>query len=284
MDFNRTVVANGITFACIEAGDGPLVLLLHGFPDTAKSWDRTILCLAEQGFRAVAPNLRGYPPTGFAADNDYQPKRLGEDVLALIEAFGEQQAIVVGYDWGAAAAYAAAMLAPEKLSKLVTVGVIHPGVQNFGLSFFWRNRHIPFFQFVRASGYGLQRNNFQYVDTLYRRWAPAWDRPVDETFAIKQMYRDFPESVQSTTAYYRAAARSALDKENGRLFRKKIDTPTLCFAGNRDGCMPLEGFEKHRRLFTGSYHCEIVEEAGHFLHREKQEVFHRVLLKFLQSG
>src|SRR5258708_7936876 len=123
-----TIAANGLTFSCLADGpdDGPLVLLVHGFPDTAHTWSDVLPRLASQGFRAVAPFMRGYYPTTIPADGDYAVLTLGRDVLALIEAHGRTQAIVIGHDWGAYASYAAANLAPERVSKLVTVALPHP--------------------------------------------------------------------------------------------------------------------------------------------------------------
>ncbi|MCA9771955.1 MAG: alpha/beta fold hydrolase [Myxococcales bacterium] len=91
----KTIDANGIRFAYREEGTGPLVLLLHGFPDTSETWADVMPKLAAAGWRAVAPNLRGYPPTSAPADGDYSVLRLGEDVLALIEALGAERAVVV---------------------------------------------------------------------------------------------------------------------------------------------------------------------------------------------
>jgi pimeloyl-ACP methyl ester carboxylesterase len=92
---NRKIQANGIDIAYAESGKGPLVLLLHGFPDTDKTWDRTLPVLAEAGFHAVAPSLPAYPPSSFAPDGEYRPLRLGEDVLALIGAFGKETANIL---------------------------------------------------------------------------------------------------------------------------------------------------------------------------------------------
>src|SRR5947209_9869516 len=104
------IEANGLRFAYFEEGQGPLVLLLHGFPDTAHTWDEVRPALAGAGYRAVSPFMRGYFPTAIPADGKYDSETLGRDALALIEALGEKQAVVVGHDWGASAAYAAAAL------------------------------------------------------------------------------------------------------------------------------------------------------------------------------
>src|SRR5262245_3981547 len=103
----RYVEANGLRFAYLEDGQGPLVLLFHGFPDSPHSWDHVRPRIAAKGYRVVSPWLRGYTPTAIP-DRDADTETIGRDVLALIDALGESSAIVVGHDWGAAAVYAAA--------------------------------------------------------------------------------------------------------------------------------------------------------------------------------
>src|SRR5262245_55186705 len=117
--------ANGLRFAFLEEGHGPLVLLLHGFPDTAHTWDFVRPRVAQKGYRVVAPFLRGYHPSGIP-DRDPDGETISRDVLALITALGESSAIVVAHDWGAAAAYGAASLEPTRVRKLVTLTIPHP--------------------------------------------------------------------------------------------------------------------------------------------------------------
>src|SRR5580658_6899218 len=112
----RQVDANGLRFAYLEEGTGPLVLLLHGFTDTAHTWDHLRPRLAAAGFRAVSPFMRGFHPTAIP-DRDATQETLARDVLALIEALGETRAIVVAHDWGANAAYGAAALGPARMKK-----------------------------------------------------------------------------------------------------------------------------------------------------------------------
>src|SRR5262245_64260522 len=96
----KFVDANGLRFGYLEQGSGPLVLLLHGFPDTALTWDRAMPALAQAGYRAVAPFMRGYAPTAIPADGAYDTETLGKDAIALIHALGADAAVVIGHDWG----------------------------------------------------------------------------------------------------------------------------------------------------------------------------------------
>ena len=121
-----TVRANGLSFAYLSEGSGPLVLLLHGFPDTAYTWDRAMPALAAAGYRAVAPFMRGYHPTEIPADGCYDIDTLARDAVALIDALGEERAVIVGHDWGATAAYGAAATAPERVQLVIALGIPHP--------------------------------------------------------------------------------------------------------------------------------------------------------------
>src|SRR5579872_1051858 len=104
----RKVRASGIDFHVLEIGSGPLVLCLHGFPDTAHSFRHQMPALADAGFHVVAPFMRGYAPSGPAPDGRYDIGALGEDAINLIDALGASDAVIFGHDWGAVASYEAA--------------------------------------------------------------------------------------------------------------------------------------------------------------------------------
>src|SRR6478609_4963242 len=110
----KTVSANGLRFAYIEEGKGPLVLMMHGFPDTPHTWNDIRPKIAAKRYRVVTPWMRGYRPTEIPG-RDTDLMTLAQDVLALIEALNESRAILVGHDWGAAAVYGAATLDPKKV-------------------------------------------------------------------------------------------------------------------------------------------------------------------------
>src|SRR5206468_11949862 len=114
--------ANGLDFAYLEEGEGPLVLLLHGFPDTAHSWSHQVPALGAAGYRAVAPYLRGYPPSEIPRNGFYDRATLATDIAALIRALGRgERAPLAGLAWGAAIADGVPAAFPEPVARAVVV-------------------------------------------------------------------------------------------------------------------------------------------------------------------
>jgi pimeloyl-ACP methyl ester carboxylesterase len=264
------VTANGLRFAYLAEGAGPLVLLLHGFPDTAQTWDRALGELARAGFRAVAPFMRGYHPT--ALDGPYDPDTLGRDVLALIEALGESQAIVVGHDWGASAAYSAAALGPARVRLLVTLAIPHPRSLAPSPRLAWSLRH--FVTLRRASAAKKIRDDgYAYIDELWRRWSPAWrEIPPSETSAVKRAFAE-TGCLEAACGYYAALNPLSLPSSH----RLDIRVPTVSFAGLDDMIAP-RAYQKARRCFSGPYEV-VTMPGGHFMHREHPDAFIAALLK-----
>lgn len=122
-----TLHANGLRFTALTQGKGTVVLCLHGFPDNRRSFRFQLPALAEAGFRAVAPTLRGYEPSAQPADADYHIVRMAEDVVGWIDDLDQERVHLVGHDWGAVIGYAAAALAPKRLHSLTTLAIPHPG-------------------------------------------------------------------------------------------------------------------------------------------------------------
>jgi pimeloyl-ACP methyl ester carboxylesterase len=266
------VDANGLRFAYLEDGRGPLVLLLHGFPDTARSWDHARRKIAAQGFRAVSPWLRGYAPTAIP-ERDTDAETLGRDALALIAALGETAAVIVGHDWGAAAAYAAAALEPARLTRLVVLAIPHPASLKPTPTKLWGARHFFAFKLPGAAK-RFARDDFAALPALYKRWSPLWSPPADELAPVREAFSD-PASLDAAFGYYRQ-----LRFIPQPFFRKKIEVPTVAFAGLDDPLVGPADFAAARRMFTADY---VVEEmrGGHFMHREHPDDFAAKLLAHL---
>ncbi len=266
----KFVTANGVRFAYLESGTGPLVLLVHGFPDTAHSWDPVRTRLAAAGFRAVAVFTRGYAPTSIPEDGAYGSETLGRDLLELVGALGETDAALVGHDWGATAVYAAAALSPSTFRRIVAIAIPHPAAVAPSPRLLWAVRHFFRFQLPDAEAL-VRRNDFAYVDTLVKRWSPTWNVPPGETDAVKAAFRE-PGSLKAAIAYYRA-----LRPKLSPALRRRISVPAVAFAGEDDVVKP-SAYEDARSRFTGPY--EVVKmPGGHFMHREHPERFARELLR-----
>ena len=262
---HRTVAANGLEFAYLEEGQGQLVLLLHGFPDTAHTWDRVRPALAARGYRAVSPFLRGYPPTSIPADGRYDTEALADDVVALIDALGGGPAIVVAHDWGAGAAYAAAGKAPDRIRKLVTVALPHPAAVPPAWRVLWGARHF-FTLRVPGAAKRIRAGGFAHIDELVQRWSPGWAVPEGETAAVKRAFAE-PGGLEAAIGYYRA-----MSPILSRSQRARISVPTVAIAALDDGILVAGDYERARTRFTGSYRV-IPMAGGHFLHRQHPEQF-----------
>jgi pimeloyl-ACP methyl ester carboxylesterase len=281
----RTVVANGLRFAFLDEGSGPLVLCLHGFPDTAETWREAQPAIAAAGYRVVAPYLRGYAPTEAPPDGDYRALTLGRDVLALIAALGEERAVVVGHDWGAFAAYAAANLAPERIAKLVTVAIPHAGALRPSLRTLWRASHFFWFQLRKRAAARIRRDDFAEIEAIYRRWSPDW-RPTAEDLAPVKRALAVPGGVEAALGYYwsfRAEAFSRAGAEARRLLRAKTAVPTLAFFGGSDGGLDPGLRARSPACFSGPYEMVLLDGVGHFLHREAPRQFIERTLAFLRA-
>jgi len=268
------VEANGLRFAYLEDGRGPLVLLLHGFPDTAHTWDHVRPLIAAKGMRAVSPFMRGYHPTG-APEHDADQETLARDVVALIEALGAADAIVVGHDWGAYAACGAAVLDAARIRKLITIAIPHPATIRPTPSKAWGVRHFLVYKLPGAVR-RFAANDFAAIPEIYRRWSPAWDPPASEFDHVRECFRK-PDSLHAAMGYYRAFS----FRPSSRL-RTPITVPTVTFAGLHDGVMDPSDYHHARSMFASDY---IVEEVpgGHFLHREHPDVFAEKLLAHLTA-
>ena len=287
----RVVRASKLNFTVLEMGEGPLVLCLHGFPDTAYSFRNQLPVLADAGYHAVAPFMRGYAPTEPAPDGRYDSAVLSEDALALISALGYKEAIVFGHDWGAVAAYGAAAQAPNVVQKLITAAV------PYGASFFQalvtnyaqqrRSWYMFFFQTALAEA-AVSLNDFAFLEKMWADWSPGWKWTPEEMEALKRCFRA-KGTLEAAIGYYRATLGPALKlpaqpSALATAMAAPIEVPTLMFHGRDDGCIGAELLVGMEALFQRGLKIEVVPRAGHFVHQEKPELVNRLMLQFLKSG
>lgn len=266
------VVANGLKFAYFAEGAGPLVLFLHGFPDTAKTWDFVLPRVAAKGYRAVAPYMRGYAPTEIPKD-DASQRTIAEDALALIDALGEKEAILVGHDWGASAVYGAVSLAPEKVKKLVAVGIPHPATLLPTPKKVWGVRHFMAYKMPGAAR-RFAANDFAALPAIYKRWSPTWSPAAEEFDDVRRTFAD-AASCDAAFGYYRAL--SFLPE---RALAKRTNVPTVVFYGEDDPITDASDYARGKKMFGGPYAVESLP-GGHFVHRESPERFAARLLAHL---
>ncbi|HEY8143039.1 MAG TPA: alpha/beta hydrolase [Kofleriaceae bacterium] len=282
------VVANGVRYAYLEEGSGPLVLLLHGYPDNAHSWEHQIGALAAAGYRAVAPFMRGYPPTDLPAGGYYDRATLACDVKGLIDALnGGEPCLLVGQDWGAAISYGVLGAFPELIRRAVLLAVPHPVVIRRTLkrspaqvvrSFHWFLFQLPWLPERLVSA-----RNAAFLEFLWWLWSPDYSDRA-HVAAIRTTMAD-PRVAEATLSYYRAAMQAsyqdpALAELRGALDRP-IEVPTRVLCGSRD--MRGQMLEEQRDLFRGPYEWGIVEGAGHFLHRERPAEVNRQIIEWLRA-
>jgi pimeloyl-ACP methyl ester carboxylesterase len=272
MTTTEFVEANGLRFGYLAEGQGRLVLLCHGFPDTAHTWDDLRPRLAARGYRAVSPFMRGYHPTA-VPERDTDQETLAKDVLALITALGSERAILVGHDWGASAVYGATMMQPERVEKLFALAIPHPATLRPTPSNVWGVRHFVFYKLPGAAS-RFAAHDFAALPAILRRWSPKWNPSPSDLEDMRACFAH-RASLDAALGYYRALRFTA-----PAFMRKPIGVPTVVFAGLDDPNVTVDDFHRARRMFTGEYTVEEVP-GGHFLHREDPEAFATRLLAHL---
>jgi pimeloyl-ACP methyl ester carboxylesterase len=283
-----TVRVNDIEFTYLEAGTGPLALCLHGFPDTAWGWRPLLGELAQAGYRAVAPFMRGYAPTSVAPDGRYQTGALALDAIGLHDALGgDGDAVLVGHDWGALATYGAASYAPDRWRRVVAASV--PPASVIGLAMldydnlkqrFW----YQFFFCNPMSDIAVPMNDLAFIDRLWADWSPGFEA-AGHVELVKQSLRD-QANISAALLYYRHTLGGVdQDPELADLQAATFQVPpvpALYLHGTDDGCMPCPEATLLQSAFQveGS-RVELVEHAGHFLQYERPDVFNRAVVDFL---
>lgn len=264
-----------------ESGQGRPVLLFHGFPDTPHSYAGIARALNQAGYRTILPYLRGYHPDTLVPGRPYDALSITQDAIGLLDALGLESAVLVGHDWGATLLYGAAALAPDRVDAIVPIAIPHPrtlkpknALQAAGILVM--ARHLLYFRLPWAEA-STRRNDFKYIDTLYRRWAPNWRGPERDAAVarVKQAFST-PEVLSAAIEYYRAMS-SKLD----RRLTGPIQCRGLMVAGGKDFGGHIGPYKKSQGLFGGGAELLVVPEGGHWPHREEESLFTDRLIRFL---
>ena len=265
----------------VEAGDGPLVVLLHGFPEFWFGWREQIAPLVEAGFRVVVPDLRGYNlssrPDEFA---EYTADKLADDVNGLIRGLGAESARVVGHDWGGTVAWTLAMDHPEVVDRLVILNAAHPRRLTEGLHHLrqlLRTWYFFYFQFPRLPERRARRWHWRFFKRFLRDASPSYtageiDRYIE---AWSQ-----PAAAKAMIDYYRAAVR--LSSKKGEV--RPIPAPTLVIWGQRDRYLGPELAEPHHEDVPNLDRVERLPDASHWVHHDEADRVNELLLDFFAAA
>jgi pimeloyl-ACP methyl ester carboxylesterase len=275
--WSRAVGDDGQTFVYADEGEGPLVVLLHGFPDTPHGWGPTAKALVDGGFRVVRPWLRGYHPDTIVEGRPYDLLTISSDPIRLLDALGERNAVVGGHDWGAMMVFGAAVLHPDRLRAIVPVALPHPSLLPRDPRTMWAARHMLAMRMPWAEA-AARRNDFAYFDRLYRRWAPNWRGPGrDGSLAEAKAALADDRALAAAVGYYRA-----LEPGRDSELMGESTVPGLVVADTAD--VPLEVYERSAGMLGEGSQAVAFEGAGHWPHREYETEFLDRLRDFLQRN
>lgn len=285
-----TVQANGLEFAYLHDGpaSGPLALCLHGFPDTAHTWRHLIPRLADAGFHAVAPFMRGYAPTPVPEDGHFDTGTLAVDACELHDALnGTGDAVLIGHDWGAFATYGAAAAEPERWRRAVASAVAPQASMAerfFDYDQLRRSWYVFFFQTALAE-HALSLDNRVFIDRLWAEWSPGYDGSWDAG-RVKEALAS-PEHLAAALGYYRSMFVGPPDDLRAAAAQAAAGTvapqPTLYLHGADDGCMGIEVIGPVTDFLAPGSELVVVEGAGHFLHLERPDLVGDHIIRFVTA-
>lgn len=277
------ISANGIRFHYLTDGAGPLVILLHGFPQFSYEYRHLVPALAQAGYRAVAPDMRGFGDTSRPPRiEDYALQTLGEDVAALIDAFGEPKAHVLGHEWGGLVAAEAALSHPDKVDRLILVNGPPAITLGRAIHHSWRQRirssYVLFYRIPRLPEWWLTAKHGWVMQPLLS----------DAAFSIEDVaaYRDAicrPRAAWAGLAYYRSIAQTIKDDAN-RLRGKRITSPALILWGERDRTLRRDLAVRLDTQFTTPPRKVFFPDVGHWVIEARPDEIARMVIGFIDEN
>lgn len=311
---HRTVESNGIKVHIAEAGAGPLVLLLHGWPESWYSWRHQLTALAEAGYHAIAPDVRGYGDSDKPEAVDaYGMQTLVADYVGLLDALGEQTSVVVGHDWGAPMAYHCALLTPDRFRAVVGMSVPYTGrpaappLETFTTIFKDSFFYIDYFQQVGVAEKELERDVRRSMKLIL--YNASGDAPAFSGFAGKPKGAGLldgmadPDSLPSwltdadldffATEFKKSGFRGPINRyrnmdrdwhELAALQGARITQPAMFIAGQKDGVIAMNpaGIETMKGLCDDWRGAVLIPGAGHWTEERPAETS-AALIEFLKG-
>lgn len=295
-----TLSRDGLTLHGTLYGEAhaPLVVLIHGFPDTPHSWDHVYPLLVKAGYQVFVPWLRGYTQDSVNRQAHYGLASALADLAAwleLLKAKGrlKNKAHLVGHDWGAAIAMSFASGQPQALYSVSLLAV--PPIPSFknvfkALSHFPRQLYMSSYMLLMQSRFAeqaLSRNNASFVEKIWRKWSPTWNFTESDFSPTRAAFQN-PDIAWAATRYYHNLF-AVLNSDNLRANRhllSPVTTPTLALAGLDDGCMNIR---LHQALAQTSYFPQGIESVyvpgcGHFLQAEQPNIIAQYLIQHFQKS
>lgn len=312
----QTLEVNGLRMQMAVQGSGPLVLLCHGFPELWISWRSQLAALSNAGYRAVAPDMRGYGGTTAPDDpTAYTVLHLVGDMVELVKQLGEKQAVIVGHDWGAPVAWNSAMLRPDVFRAVVGMSVPFspPGPVNLLDGLKKAGIHTFYMQYFQTPGvaekelerdvamsirrmnysgsgdgpdrvaFGVLEPNQGFLDNLVdTKTLPSWLSPEDVAYFVAEFSRT---GFRGGLNWYRNITRSWELLAPWR--EVVIRQPSMFIAGERDDVLKFPSSKPQIANFSNTLldlrGCHILEGAGHWVQRERASVVNELLIAFLRS-
>jgi pimeloyl-ACP methyl ester carboxylesterase len=280
MDRIDQVELADVTLECKISGEGPVVLAVHGFPDTPDTYRHQVPALVDAGYQVVRPTLRGYAPSGLARDGSYKIEDVARDMLALAERYSPGQPVrYLGHDKGSVIGFVTMAMAPERFSHFATLSIGHPrsflaaALQPRQLLSSW---HTMLFQIPGLGESRLRANDFALVERLWRNWSPGYQEGAEYLAGAKNALRGRERAVLT---YYRKL--SSLMFGPARQYALAMTrVPTLHMHGARDTASLIATTQGEERFFEGPFEFRRFDNAGHFLHLEQPAEVNSALLTF----
>ncbi len=313
----REIQSNGITMRIAEMGEGPLVILVHGWPESWYSWRHQLKALADAGYHAVAPDMRGYGKTDKPKDIEaYDIKQLTADVAGIVDAMGEESAILIGHDWGSIVTWNAMLLHPEKFTALVSMSVPYSGrgsmspidamralyKDNFFYILYFQEWNVAEREFdndprgILSRLYAspnTPRKPIQVTDPkrIAGGWIPRLGEPTELPAWLKKedldyYVNEFSESgFRGGINYYRNFHRNW--EITPELSGAKVQAPVVFLAGEKDAVIRRASAEQLKKsmlpVVPNLRDVILVPDAGHWIQQERPKETNEVILNFLNS-